>query len=488
MENQFFIQKGSFCFIIPFFTENSSICNKYFKNLKNKTENINKNDNNRTERKRIIENAKADFINNIKTNYFEDIRPNFHSDHIPPSCPEKNNNSKYNGRLLCKCISSAAKFHDDISQQRNTSQFFLDSFNAKYNYNNLECLFKFNTILYLIHDDNEKAAYLLIEINMDDINKFNIISKDSSSNIHIKSEQIIFIKHLFYKGKMKIEIERLTNNKETKQCSLQEWVNNYLKELCNALKLKPKRDVPEYVFNNAFGYSFIELKEICDEKHNVIDIDFNDVERNFLNRYSQQAYGLLLSDEGWDKTPIQIIKEKLHDYWTTRNFLCTFFLQHNALLFNLKSTARGFEYTDYSKKWFSHYQDNKYKDYVSSYPCLTGIDSLSIFPFLKAIYKEINIERFEKEYNKYKIGKIRKKLKLLEEILNKSSLNLGEITSMENCIYKQFGIIDKTKRIKEFYEQHVDKLNFKHNLFNNILIAFLTLMTIIIGLLQLILA
>ena len=59
---------------------------------------------------------------------------------------------------------------------------------------------------------------------------------------------------------------------------------------------------------------------------------------------------------------------------------------------------------------------------------------------------------------------------------------------MENCIYKQFGIIDKTKRIKEFYEQHVDKLNFKHNLFNNILIAFLTLMTIIIGLLQLILA
>lgn len=66
MENQFFIQKGSFCFIIPFFTENSSICNKYFKNLKNKIENINKNDNYGTERKRIIENAKADFINILK--------------------------------------------------------------------------------------------------------------------------------------------------------------------------------------------------------------------------------------------------------------------------------------------------------------------------------------------------------------------------------------------------------------------------------------
>lgn len=499
MENQFFIKNGSFCFIIPFFTENSFVCNTFFNELKSKldtleTQELDKNKK-KQERKDIIKKLKAKFINDIKTDYFSEIKPNFHTRFCKGI---KHNEKEYNGRFVCKCMSSAVKFHDDISQKKNTAHFFLDSFEVNYQHKNFKCSFKFNTILYLTHEDNEKAAYLLFEINMVDINEF-------KSTLHyINSEQIIFIKHLFYKSKMKLQIQRLSNNKEIKNnCSLQEWVNEYINQLILALKLNYNKDVPEYISKYAFKYSFIELKDICDKNGKDLDIDFNHIDINFLDKYSQQAYGLLLSDEGWYKTPIQITKRKLQDYWTTRDFLCTFFLQHNALLFNLKNTEKGKIYTKFEEEWFSKYQENKYKDYVSHNPCLTGVDSLAIFPFLKAIYKEINIDRFEQNYkntDKFedtefirksvsdKIKEARKELDLLQEILDKTSLNLGEIASMEKCIYKQFGIIEKMEQIKERYQQQVDQLNFIYEDANNQNILNLTILTFILGILSLILS
>lgn len=508
MKNQFFIKKGSFCFIVPFFTENSSVCNTYFKDLKNEIKQLEQKvpdeDLKRAERKKIIKELKEKFISQIRTDYFPDIKPNLKT----RFCEEiKSGGGNYNGRFLCKCMSSAVKFHDDISQQRNAAQFFLDSFKVIYNYGEFECSFNFNTILYLMHEDKEKAAYLSVEINMEDINDFKIVDKISVPH-SVRSEQIIFIKHLFYKSKMRMQIQRLTNNKETlNNYSLQQWVKDYLNNLCIALKLDKDRDVPEYISNHAFEYSFIELKDICDINGEELDIDFNNIDKNFLDKYSRQAYGLLLSDEGWDKTPLQIIKSKLQDYWTTRNFVCTFFLQHNALLFNLKNTKRGEEYKDFGCEWFSNYQENKYMEYVSDHPCLTGVDSLSIFPFLKAIYKEINIDYFEHNYNKAdkyddnafddsfiwqsvskRINTARKELESLQDILSQTSLNLGEIAGMEKCIYKQFGIIEKTARIKDLYKQQVDKLNFIYESANNKNILNLTLLTFILGLFSLLIS
>ena len=168
-----------------------------------------------------------------------------------------------------------------------------------------------------------------------------------------------------------------------------------------------------------------------------------------------------------------------------------------------KNTEKGKNYTKFEEEWFSKYQENKYKDYVSHNPCLTGVDSLAIFPFLKAIYKEINIDRFEQNYkntDKFedtefirksvsdKIKEARKELDLLQEILDKTSLNLGEIASMEKCIYRQFGIIEKMELIKERYQQQVDQLNFIYEDANNQNILNLTILTFILGILSLILS
>lgn len=126
MKNQFFIKKGSFCFIIPFFTENSSVCNQYFNKLKENIEKLEKTETDenskRGKRKKIIKYLKENFINEIKkeTDYFTNIKPNFHT----KFCRIRPGEDKYNGRFLCKCMSSAIKFHDDISQQKNAVQFF----------------------------------------------------------------------------------------------------------------------------------------------------------------------------------------------------------------------------------------------------------------------------------------------------------------------------------------------------------------------------
>ena len=125
MENQFFIKNGSFCFIIPFFTENSSVCNTFFNELKSKletlkTQELDKNKK-KQEREDIIKKAKAKFINDIKNDYFSEIKPNFHTKFCKGI---KNHEKEYNGRFVCKCMSSAVKFHDDISQKKNIAHFF----------------------------------------------------------------------------------------------------------------------------------------------------------------------------------------------------------------------------------------------------------------------------------------------------------------------------------------------------------------------------
>lgn len=533
MEEHFFIKRGSLCFVIPIFTEESNACEEFFSNLKQIFEESEKNDANiaiqqdfndkkshNDPKKTKIKEEKENFTRRLKENYAQInknkvffISPNF------GTC------EGYNGRFLCNCVSVAVKFHDDISLRKNTAQFYLGKFEVEYKYtinsngqkpsidskNGFKCIFKFNAMLYLTHEDNEKAAYLVLEINKDDIGDFSITDIVSPKGC-IKTEQIIFIKHLFYKSKMKVNVKWIDNKTQKHQpsenvslesatceanVSLQEWAYKYIKDLCDALGINPLTSVPGYYESRntlLFNYSFIELNKICDNIGNELIMDFSDVENNFLNKYSKVAYGMLLSDEGWCYTPSYEVKEKLRNYWTTRNFLCAFFLQHNALLFNFTETRSRDLYRKYCHKWFSVYEKNRYKEYVDIKPCLTGIDSLSIFPFLKAVYKEIKIERLEKEYKNSgvkvveNIKKKKDELSKLQEVLKDTSLNLKEIVCMEDCINKQFGIVEKVKGIKDLYEQEVDKLNFMYNSQNNKYIFRLTLVSAIVGLLSPLLA
>ena len=123
MENQFYIKKGSLCFIIPVFTEKSKVCDKYLNKLaidlkRINDEGLDKNGRRKC-RRNTIKGSKLEFINDPRIyRHFPNIQTNFQS---APKCTKT-----YEGRFLCQCCASAIKFHDDGIQKKNTMQFHLD--------------------------------------------------------------------------------------------------------------------------------------------------------------------------------------------------------------------------------------------------------------------------------------------------------------------------------------------------------------------------
>ena len=114
MDDKFYIKDGSFCFIIPFFTKESDICDQFFQNLKEKRKEVDANfsgDEKIKEKMRVTEVIKNEFVQNIKNANFPFIQTNF-------SCRFCNKEQLlYKRKHLCQCVSSAVKFHDDISQK-----------------------------------------------------------------------------------------------------------------------------------------------------------------------------------------------------------------------------------------------------------------------------------------------------------------------------------------------------------------------------------
>ena len=485
MDDLFYIKDGSFCFIIPIFTQESKVCNSLFNKLQqiqNK-----KGTSPKDEIKQETNNAKEYFANHLRKNGFKNAQT-----HYTPHLCDHN----YTGRFLCDCMASAIKFHDDVNQKNNATQFFLDNYTANYVNKQFSLKFNFNTLLYLIHEKDEKVAYLVIEI---DLKQYNTNIKTCTQNCaiyklcdmllnyktkhYIIPDLIIFIKHIFYKNKMNVFLSR-NNYYNNINTNLQQWCIKYLKDICHAIDISYITGLPDFINDSVFRYSFIELKDLRTRNNNRIEIELNDT-NEFLNKYTKITYGLLQSDEGWRNTPTSITRNKLQDYWSTRNFSCIFFLEHNALLYNLKNTPIGNKYNITSEQWYSRYQDYKYTNYIKSVPCLTGIDTLAIFPFLKAIYKEINIERYIKENSKLQkklnnMDDARKELERLQKIINSTSFNLGEIACMEKCIYKQFGISNKISHMKELHSQQTDRIHFDYESKYNKKMYILTMITAVL--------
>ena len=230
MAKQFFIKNGSLCFIVPFFTDGSSVCDTLSYRLGKYLTPNKDHETNKQIVEEQIDNIKIDFIAGIISSF-----PQAQTNYCPNSCSNKNANILYKdikGRFLCNCFSNAIKFHDDDIQRKNFTQFYLDNFKITYNSDivpNFECSFEMTVLLYLMNEDKQRVAYLLLEIDMQTI-KYGVNAVSSKSDkSFIKSDSIIFIKHLFYKNKLVVQIH---NGQRNVKQNLQEWVVEYIKTLC----------------------------------------------------------------------------------------------------------------------------------------------------------------------------------------------------------------------------------------------------------------
>ena len=482
----FFIKRGSFCFIIPFFTnvleKYEDFFSPYQKQLDTPGYLSLSPQEQKKKRKEIINALKGKFVSHLKQSGFPNAQTNF----CPDSCIYKSEN--YQGKYLCTCFSTAAKFHDDISQTDATAQFYLDHYQVKYQKDEYQIEFEFDIFLYINQKEEEKIGYIVIEIDL--------------NNRH--PEDLIFIKHLFYKRTLPVTLykkEGTLLHKEEDHTNMQKWILKYLSQIGKVVTINHKKSFPPYIENGAFRYSLIELQEIVHPiTQKPLDLDFNELERIQVE-YGHLIYGMLLSDEGWRHIPEKVIKKRLESHWFTRTYICSFFLNTNGLIFNLKHTTKGREYAKYGKDWFKKYVDHnnnkesKYEKYVTMDSCVTGIDGLILFAFLKCIAKQIHIENNHEIITLPKnqsirssvkqIYKLQKNLDHFAKILNSPSFKLGEIESMEYIIHAQFGIISQIQQIKEIYQSQSNNLHFQYEKLTNKVIKRLTIYTVMIGAIQL---
>lgn len=378
-------------------------------------------------------------------------------------------------RSLCRGLSISRRFHDDQSQNTPRFDIYLGSYNVSYTSisNNLDFSFVIDASLLLTTEkDGKKVGYVMYNILLSSIQDNLIIAQDN------ELDKIIFVKHLFYKNKLKCKIEVRNKSKNIIKSyplfSLQEWTTEvFLKELFATLKISSKIYLNEYVYKNgAFRYSIIELDNVKDNSSlgNIIQIERD------KDQYLNQIYGLLVGDEGWRFFPEKEISRK-YNFWSSRNFTYSFFIEHNALIIK----QRDDKYIQASCEWFEHYPNEGYHEYPLLKTCIPGVSSLTFDAFLTSIYKEFIIESAEKQY-KNRDYNPEDKLRELDHLLQNYSMSLDEIKNVEDIICSQFDIPSKLQNIQQLYIRQANNVKNKANNDQNDNIQILTKITLTISL------
>lgn len=399
-------------------------------------------------------------------------------------CPEKTCGvcAGYVGRSLCKCLAVAGKFHDDQSQAVKRAEFFLGSYLVKYygarskdDTPVFEC--RMDAMLLLVHDDADKTGYVVLNCPLESFKDNGLFDKSDRKDHTL--DCLIFLKHLFYKQRLRMTIGDVEN------ITMQDWINEYLKCLLRRLRMDYGRCVPQFVKEAAFRYSMVELNNIRDAQ-GMISLERAD---DFTRLYANQIYGLTVSDEGWEYVPVRYIQEKLKDkYYSTRTNVCNFFLDTNALIVNQTDGAVTDAYRRFAEGWFGkyHFENDKdkadfhYADYFHMRPCLPGVDTLIFHIFVKAIYKSMAIDQILSSTSNHKsIPYLRRELEWLTKVLEVHSFNMGEIKSAEDHVCEEFGIVAKVQKVKDRYKRKADVLNFEYEDLQNGIIIILTILTVI---------
>lgn len=461
--SQFYCDTGSMAFIIPFLFKNTdgedkNICTCLFDNIKKQSE-FSKDYAfiYHVEKKKLVSILKPEFK---QTHAYYNCGLEAELANTAQKCAE-DTSGEYKGRNLCKCFSVCRKFHDDSSMNIPRVEIYLGTYNVHYpsdiQNNQQPFEFSFDSLLLLDNEPGNECGYLIFAISLN-FNNQKMLYNNKNWNI---LDNLIFIKHLFYKNLLKCDIK--TPEKEYKHVSLQEWTDEYLRKLMKQLGLNPVMAINKHVLKNpqnknqgaAFSYSVLQLDNIykfIGENKQPVSVD--NVWK-FKREYIRQLYGLLVSDEGWRNTSdMEIIPKFRNNHWASRMNSCSFFLGRNVL--TIENTDQEIEKS--YQEWFGKYIDYDqvtgnnnvgfYKDYVAMHPCFPGVKSLIFFTFLKAIYKDMILGK-TKEYLSDSKDSPEEKYHKLTIALQSHSMSLDTIKSVEDRIYNQFNIPAEVENLRE---------------------------------------
>lgn len=384
--------------------------------------------------------------------------------------------NEYKGKFLCKGHAISNKFHDDSSQESQQIAIYLGDYSISYQFNGNR--FDFNIDAILTINNNEHFGCLIFNIDFSSFKDNGLFCKKQ-----FKLDALIFLKHLFYKKRLKVSTDFQEN------ISLQQWNAKYIKALFKVLNIEEYNNpIGTY---KTFDYSILELNNIKDNDDLILQVD--NIE-NIKIEYAHQLYGLLVSDEGWQYVPeLHLSKKFSNNYFSTRKHTCTFIIGYNALIINQTDKKLTNPLKIYSIDWFKkyHHSDSfNYTDFFTFTPCIPGLENHLFQVFTHSAYKNYKLEFTKESINRKSIVHnnisndihgLENTLKNLTNILETHAMNMGEIKEAQDYIEKEFGINEKIIDLKRKYNYRINQLESKYNEEQNRSIKFLTLATIAIS-------
>lgn len=469
--------KGHIIFVIPFNfiseeNEKANLCELFFNNII-PTEKELFEEESRNAIKNLYEGYKEKLCCSLRKNpLFEGASPTLEALSWCIACKGKKEKG-YQGRNLCECFSTSRRFHDDRSQFLPRLEIMLGEYKIHYDDtdDNVHFYFQLAASLLLYGEKGSECGYLMYSIPLASIdeNGFGAVTGNELDNI-------IFLKHLFYKKRLHCKISNKKNNNQN-LTSLQEWTENYCSHLL------PLLGICDYkrAFNDSinFRYSMIELNNIVDEEGKLVSLTNI---RAMMQTYHRQLYGILVSDEGWKNTPDEETNSLFgHNYWTSRDYNCAIFLNRNAILINQYKSLECQNNRDYATDWMSHYKDDLnnldfYKQYISLEPCIPGVSTLAFDAFLRVICKELKIDIAKRRTEGDKES-LEKRYLHLANTLQTYSMSLDVIRSLEDMICSQFGLQETLRNLRERYTREANNMQNHANDLQSERISQLTIIT-----------
>lgn len=459
--------RGSLCFNIPLevFIDKNVLWDGYYKEVLP-----------------YIDNKKRCFEQ--KNKLVEKFKPSFPDASATMKCPDEEEKNNYKSRFLCHCFSVAEKFLDDKDHGNHALQFFLGKYEISYRYldtKNRIKDFTFN-ICFSLHSWLRKYnTKLEIETN--------ILLHISFEKL--SAEDIIFMKHLFYKKKLKCYIDN-------ENISIMDWVVNKLKDIDKIINPIGDKNIYDPYEDFRFDNSLLELYPLEMKEE---DLHLNAV--NYGDKYAALLYGLITSDESWKFIDEQEAVKRLKTKWSLRPFKCVYFIRSNGLILNTPGLAR--EHVDNQLAIFHRYQyDNtegrtsqKYIEYCKLQPCVSGVKSMILFTFQDVSYQKRMITRAIKKVdnalsdtktNKSTRAKeLRKHQNNLFKLIERNTFGASEMVNIQSLLVNSSSFPQLIEHLKEKYNRTVILLENENAERTNKIIRILTYCTVGIGIIQIIL-
>lgn len=210
--------------------------------------------------------------------------------------------------------------------------------------------------------------------------------------------------------------------------------------------------------------------------------------------HSDEIYGIMTGDEGYEFEPEHLAKQRLSRRWSTRDFICAVSFRNNFLLFNFDSGERIKEYREHQANFGNSYYEGPnlyfFLDTVNAgvnHGMLFACENGMVAKTISARVLNLHIAR------KRSGNKIRREIHRVKElrielihIMNRlESVDLAEMSELDRMINDGLDIEPLMEKIKYLLELLESELDLLYQSSTNHWVTVLTVISIIIAALQL---